>query len=259
MVDTPTITPTGKPCWSRDAAIGDYGGSLDKIASRTEGDAPYAWFVYRELSAMRGSAYAGYSALNTNTLVHCEHLALARMLAWANFRLPEQFRANCLPGTADQGLEYWAKVLAVPTKSSDQRWQVRQRCAAHYKAVTDASLSAIQTALSELLGDVYVDATFIEGGLLTTPPTQTYWPSINPGDPALDLGGGTWTSERSHLWVEVQQPAGMSDGEFIQLTQVQAFQLLDRMLPAYCSFTVSVGDGFDLDVDRLDYTGLTTS
>jgi hypothetical protein len=254
----PTANVSGKPCWSRDAAIGDYGGASDKVASSTEGAVPYVWSVYREICAMRGSAYVGHTSLQTNTLVHCENLALARLLAWANFRLPEQFRANCLPGTADQGLEYWATVLAVPTKSSDQRWQVRQRCAAHYRAVTDASLSAIQAALADLLGDVYLDASFIEGGLLSTPPTQTYWPGVNPGAPELDLGGGTWTSERSHLWVEVQQPAGMTDGEFIQLTRVQAFQLLDRMLPAFCTFTVSVGDGFTLDEDRLDFTGMTS-
>jgi hypothetical protein len=255
----PTTNVAGKPCWSREAAIGDYGGSIDKIASRTEGDAPYAWFVYREMSALRGSAYAGHGSLNTTTLVHCENLTLARMLAWQSFRLPEQFRANCLPGTAGQALEYWAVVLGVPTKATDQQWQVRQRCAAHYKATTDVSLSAIQVALQDLLGDLYVDASFIEGGALTTPPTQTYWPGINPGDSSLSLGGGAWSSERSHLWVEVTQPAGASDAEYIQLTRVQAFQLLDRMLPAYCGFTVSAGGGFILDESLLDFTGLTLS
>lgn len=257
MVDTPTITPTGKPCWSRLASIGDYGGSADKQSSETEGRAPYAWFVYRELSALRGTAYAGYSSLNTETLVHCEHLALARMLAWTWFRLPEQFRANCLPNTADQGLEYWATVLAVPTLASDERWQVRQRCAAHYRAVTEANLPAIQAALQTLLGDAYVDATFQEGASLASPPTLTFWPGVNPGDSTYDLGGGTWASERAHLFVEVIQPPGMSNADFGQLINVQAFQLLDRMLPAYCTFSVAFGGGFFLDISQLDFTGIT--
>jgi len=35
------------------------------------------------------------------------------------------------------------------------------------------------------------------------------------------------------------------------------FQLLDRMLPAKCTFNWTTGDGFILDVSQLDFTGLT--
>ncbi len=257
----PTADTTGKPCWSREASIGDYGGSTTKTASATEGSAPYAWFVYRELSAMRGSAYAGYTgAVNTTTLVHCEHLAMARMLAWVWFRLPEQYRANCLPGTADSGLEYWAEVLAIPTKASDQRWQVRQRAGAHYKAITEVNLPVIQSALLELLGStVYVDATFNSGVDLVTPPTITFWPGVNAGPSSYSLGGGCWASERSHLYVEVQRPSGMTDGDFNQLLNVQMFQLLDRLLPSHCTFGWSIGGGFILDISQLDFQGLTPS
>jgi hypothetical protein len=249
-----TITPTGKPCWSREAAIGDYGGDLNKEPSKTEGSTPYAWFVYRERRAMRGSAFSQQIG---GTLVHCENLATARLFAWVFFRKPEQFRNDCLPGTSDQGLEYWATVLAIPTRPSDERWQVRQRAEAHYKAVTAVNLSTIQTALQDLLGDAYVDATFNEGASLASPPTLTFWPGVNPGDSSYSLGGGTWASERSHLYVEVTQPAGMSDADFSQLINVQAFQLLDRMLPAFCTFSVSLGGGFHLDLDQLDFVGIT--
>jgi hypothetical protein len=51
----------------------------------------------------------------------------------------------------------------------------------------------------------------------------------------------------------------MSIGEYSQLINVQAFQLLDRLLPSFCTFTLSEGGGFDLDIDSLDYTGLTSS
>lgn len=250
-----SMIPAGKPAWSRTAAIGDYGGAPDKRASETEGTTPYAWLVYCELRNMRGSAY---SKRLGGTLVHSENLALARVLAHQNFRRPEMFACNAQqPATADEGLPYWVKVLGIPTVPTDQKWQIRHRCAVHFKASAELNLPTIRAALQDLLGDVYVDATFIEGSDLANPPTQTFWPDINPGDPATSLGGGAWSSERSHLWVEIQQPPGMSIGDYSQLVNVQATQLLDRLLPAYCTFTLSEGGGFDLDEDLLDYTGLT--
>lgn len=252
----PTIVPTGSPTWSRDCAVGDYGGDPNKRASSTEGSIPYAWFCYREIQAMRGSAYSQHVG---GTLVHCENLATARLMAWWGWRMPETLRANSLPGSSDAALDYWTQVLAVPTRPSDRKWQIRQRCAAHYKAITSANLDTIQTAVSELLGDVYVESYFSFGGELSTPPALTYWPPT-PGPSEFSLGGGTWASERSRLTVVTQIPPGMSLGEYRQLADVQLFQLLNRLLPAYCTFGWTVGgDGFYLDVSELDLTGLTTS
>lgn len=254
---TATIVPSGNPCWSREAAIGDYGGDLAKRASSTEGDAPYAWYCYRELQAMRGSAY---SQRVGGTLVHCENLATARLMAWWGWRMPEQLQANSLPASADDGLEYWVEVLGVPSRPSDQKWQLRQRCAAHYKAILSSNLAAIQTAVGELLGDVYVDSFFTFGVALSTPPPFTLWRGGTPGPPSMSLGGGAWLSERSRLTVAVQIPPGMPLGEFGQLVNVQLFHLLHRMLPAYCTFGWTVGStGFLLDISHLDLTGLTPS
>jgi hypothetical protein len=251
-VTTVTTRPTGKPAWSREAAIGDYGGSTDKRDSATEGTMPYAWAVYRELIAMKGSAYSS----QTGTLVHCQNLAKSRLLGFTCFRVPEMLRANALPASADDGLDYWIEVLGVPRKPTDQKWQLRQRCAVHYKAVTSVTLEDIKSRLAELMGDAFVDASFSEGTSLTSPPTLTYWPGINPGDPKYDLGGGTWLSERSHLHVETQRPPGMNDADYIQLTRVQGFQYLDRALPAWCTFNIADTGGFVLDVSQLDFTGL---
>jgi hypothetical protein len=253
---TPT-TPTGYPAWSRDAAIGDYGGDPNKVASKTEGDAPYAWWVYRMLQGMRGSAY---SQRVGGTLVHCENLATARLMAWWGWRMPEKLRANSLPGSADDGLAYWVKVLGVPTRASDRKWQIRQRCAAHHKAILSVDLSTVQVAISELMGDAYVESFFTYGGDLSTPPALTYWPGENAGPAEFSLGGGAWISERSRLTVVTRIPPGMSLGEYRQLADVQLFQLLHRMLPAHCTFGWTVGgDGFFLDIDSLDLTGLTPS
>ncbi len=252
-----TSTATGNPAWSRDAAIGDYGGDPQKRGSSTEGDAPYAWFVYRELQAMRGSAY---SQRVGGTLVHCENLATARLMAWWCFRMPEKLRANSLPGSADDALPYWVEVLGVPARASDKKWQTRQRCAAHHKAILSVNLDAIQTAVSELLGDVYVDSSFTFGAALSTPPVITFWPGENPGPVAFSLGTGAWISERSRFTVVTQIPPGVPLGEYRQLVDVQLFQLLHRMLPSHCTFGWTVSsDGFFLDLSPLDLTGLTPS
>jgi hypothetical protein len=257
MAEVATIKPTGTPTWAREASIGDYGGDPNKRSSKTEGDAPYAWFVYRELQAMRGSAY---SQRVGGTLVHCENLATARLMAWWGWRMPEKLQANSIAASADEGLAYHVKVMAIPARASDPRWQLRQRAAAHSKAVISVNLNAIQTALRDLLGAVYVDSFFNYGTLLSSPPVMTFWPGVNPGPAAYSLGGGAWTSERSRFTVVVQIPPGVPLADFRQLVDVQLFQLLHRMLPSHATFGWTVGsDGFYLDTDPLDLTGLTPS
>lgn len=247
-----TCTPTGYPAWSRIANIGDYGGSPDKRASETEGDTTYAYAVYRELQAQRGSAYTKA----TGTLVHVEHIALARTLAATFFQLPEKLRANATPGRSDERLEYWATVLGIPFNGR-QRWQVRQECAAHYIAAKGPTRANVRDAVSTLLGDAFVELYTTEGTTLSSPPDPTYWPGVNPGTATYDLGGGTWRSVRGTLFVQVQQPSGMTDGDFDNLINVQMFQLLDRILPAWASFAWgTTSDGFYLEDSELSFAAL---
>jgi hypothetical protein len=42
-----------------------------------------------------------------------------------------------------------------------------------------------------------------------------------------------------------------------QLVNVQLFQLLDRMLPSYCTFSAALGGGFIVGISQLDFTGVT--
>lgn len=258
-----TCNPTGSPAWTREGAIGDYGGATDKRASETEGTTPYAATVYRELQAQRGSAYSK----DTGNLVHVENLALARTLSAVWFRLPERYRANALPHTSDERLEYWATVLGIPF-SGVPRWRVRQLCAAHYRATLGPTLDNVTQAVSALLGDAFVQVSTTVGTDLDNPPDPTKWPGVNPGgdatalsDPAV-AGQGSWFSTRCHLVVEMTQPSGMSDAEFINLRDVQLTGLLDRMLPAWATFGgVILGPGFlltDPTFGRLSYQGLRT-
>src|ERR1041384_1219880 len=100
---TGIANPTGSPAWTREAAIGDYGGDPGKRACKTESVVPFAYQVYRELQAQRGSAY---SARTSGTLVHAENLALARLFAAIFFRHPEKLRANAVPSGSDERLSY---------------------------------------------------------------------------------------------------------------------------------------------------------
>jgi hypothetical protein len=252
MTTLATCVPTGLPAWSRVADIGDYGGADDKRASETEGDSPYTVAVYRDLQNMRGSAYTKKSG----TVVHAENLALARTIAAVGFRKPEQLRANAVPLTSGERLDYWVKVLGLPTRLNEQRWQLRQRAAAHYHAVVGPTRANVEAAVQELLGDVFVALYVNEGTDLATPPDPTFWPGINPGSSDDNLGGGAWNSIRCHVYVEVMQPSGMTIDEFLNITEVQLFQLLDRMLPAWATFSWFHGDGFELDQDLLDFDSL---
>lgn len=250
-----TCVPFGLPVWSREAAIGDYDGHPDKRASTTEGDVPYAYSVYQELRAMRGSAYTQ----KAGSLVHCENLAIARMHAAICLRAPEKVRANATPGRSDEKLEYWVEVLKIPVSDRDQRWQIRARAAAHYKSANGPTLANVTTAVQDLLGDAFVEVIQTTGLTLSAPPTATFWPGINPGASAYDLGGGAWFSERGRLLISVQQPPGMSQDEFLQLMNVQLFALLDPMLPCWATWDWAILDDTDflLDISAMDLDGLT--
>jgi hypothetical protein len=252
-----STVPTGQPVWSREAAIGDYDGSLTKEDNVTEATIPYAGQWYRELHAMRGSAYTQKPL----TLVDAENIAIARMSAAVWSRTPEKIRANATPLRCDEKLEYWVAVLGLPNRLGEQRWQLRDRAAAHYKAVNGPTLQNVIASLDSLLGEALVDVTHQEGVDLATPPTQTFWPVINPGDASYSLGKGAWMSERCHVYVETAIPSGMSDGDFLHLMNVEMFTLLDSMLPVWATFgwagTSGSGSGFFLDISRLDFDGLT--
>jgi hypothetical protein len=232
-------------------AIGDYGGDLEKEDSDTEGRAPYAAYILRELQEQRGTAYT----TTPGRLVDVENVALARFLAATGPRTAEKLRANATPARSDERLPYWQQFLAVPSKPGEPKWRLRQKVAAHYRSSEGPTRNAVVAELQAVLGDVYVDATWEEGATLSAPPSPTYWPTINPG-PDDGLGGGTWLSTRAHLFVEVTIPAGMTTGEFLTIVNVDMQTALDRTLPAWATFDWALGsDGFLVSADETDPDG----
>lgn len=233
--------------WGSRRDIGLYGGDLEKTDCATE-TIPYAAQWYREIRATRGSAYTKQPL----TIVDFENVAIARMMAASFSRNSEKLVANSLPSGADEKLEYWAEVLAIPRKPDDPHWLVRQRAATHYRAAIGPTLENVTSALEALLGDAFVQIHVYEGTDLDNPPSPTLWVGGVLSGSDLSIGGLTWLSRRAHLRIEVQQPPGVSLPEFLQLMNVQMFQLLDRMLPAWVTWNYSQGsDGFVVGVDLI--------
>lgn len=248
------VTVAVGPGITVDRRIGHYDGATDKEDSPTEGKTPYAWIWYREFEGALGTAFTK----TQSGLVHAKKIALARM--WAALdRLREKYSANAKPGTNDEVLGHWVRLLNVRLLGDDTLQEVRQRAAVRLKAGRGPTMTRVDEAVSELLGAAFVKVWRRYGTDLDTPPAQTYWPGVNPGPTDYSLGGGAWLSERSHLVIEVSRSAGLSDTQFLRLANVDLYRLLDELLPATSTFDWATGltDGFLLDISDLDFGGLT--
>jgi hypothetical protein len=203
---------------------------------------------------MRGSAFS----IEDLSFVHAENMAIARSEA-ARTRAAEKLVTNSLPGTSDEKLGSWAEAQGVQILATDTRHDVRQRCAAKYEVATGNAKPDVDAAIETLLGAAFVKSWRQEGTDLANPPLITWWPGVNPGAVEFDLGGGAWLSERAHLVIEVDQPDDMTDQEFLELLNLHLFKLINPLLPAWMTadWALFPLDGFHLDVDDLDYHGLT--
>lgn len=251
MATAGDIELIGEPAWSRKRRIGHYGGALDKRACTTE-RAPYAHTWWRSLQTYRGSAYTK----TAGTLVDVENVAIARLFAGLS-RTAEKLQCNANPLTAYERLGYWVEVQAVPVLPEDTHQDIRVRCAAKYGSAQGPTEYAIDTAVEKLLGPNLVRTWRFRGNDLADPaavaPIPTYWPGVNPGPSDHDLGGGTWSSPRCKLTVEVRQLPGQSDREWKQLARRALTDLLDRELDSHATFTAGTGVGFTVGLSRLGY------
>lgn len=240
--------------WDRSRRIGHYDGATDKTNATRE-TVPYAWLWYNEYTGAMGSGFTKA----TSGLVHAMKLALSRMEC-AVQRGAEKMNANSHPDSCDDLLGEWVSILKVRIRGDETRHEVRQRCAAKFKAVLGNSPSNIDEVVSSLLGAYFQANLRTTGASLAVPPPTTAWPGISPGGPAYDLGGGTWYSERSHLTVSVSGPSDINDAAFRELFNVELYNELDRDLPAWMTFNGAINastTGFLLDISHLDFTGLT--
>lgn len=240
-----------RPLFGRAPRIGDYDGALDKDDTRTE-RIPYAWVWYQEYESMLGSGFA----TERTTHVHVRKLALARCEA-AVTRAAEKLGTNQIPGTSDDALGDWVRLLRVPLRGTENRQEIRQLCADSFEISKGNDKASVDEAIEALLGDSLLAIVRQYGSDLANPPAYTLWPGVNPGPSEFDLGGGTWLSERSFIIVQVEKPSAQEESEFLFTMNVRLFRLLDDLLPAWATFGWATGtDGFILDVSEVDYDGL---
>lgn len=238
-------------CSTRKFRIDDYDGALDKENCRTE-ETPYAWAQYQDLTSGLGD---GFTTERTGVL-HARKMAIARQLGEAD-RINERTTANALPATAHASLGDWVKIMRLRVSGDTPMHQIRQRVAAQFEAAKGNSITDVDAACAAILGPMFVQVHRIGTDDLTDEPAPTYWPAGSAGPVDYDIGGGTWLTVRSHIVVEIQDPPDIRDPAFQELQQ-NLYRMLDDLMPAWCTFSLAViGDGFTLDVDQLDYQGLT--
>lgn len=218
--------------WGPTRSIGDYGGSLTKKDDLLEHPVPYAAQIYTDLKLQSGSAYTQSAA----SFVHAKNLARARMWSAVGWRLPDKFKNNAFgPQKSDEGLEYWSRVFGISRRANETKQALRNRLAIHKKPGVGATYDNLVDEVSGLIGDAFVGITLNFDDQFETPPTNTYWPVINPGPATFNIGGGAWLSERQQIIINAQQPPGMPAGEFQQLMNVELFELVDRLIPIWCT------------------------
>jgi hypothetical protein len=246
------VNVTGPATWERRSAIGDYDAALDKTDSDTEGVTPYAWAIYRELVAARGSAYT----TSKTSYLHVENIVFARQMA-ALLRASEKVDCQSRPGQADETVDDWAYILDVMRTSEDPTWMVRQRCETQFRLATSPTRTNVEQACSDMLGQAYVGINRVNCDDYDNPPADTYW-NMNPVSwGGIDLGTGEWTSPIASIHVELAAVSNCDQETYNSLTRVHLPRMLQRMLPSWVTFSASIGDGFRLDVSMMDYEGFS--
>lgn len=254
-----TLTLTGR---FEPRRIGHYGAALDKKDTVTE-QVPFAYWYYRELQAGRGSAF---QRRTDNLYVHGENFAIARACAFQH-RQSEALSANSTARTAFARLPRYQRDFALPYREGETTQELRQRAAAFEEAPRRNDRAIIEGQLETLLGRLLVKVWwFDQSTALSASPTPTFWPGVNPGPTAYDLGGGAWMSARAHVVVEVLPPSDVELRRYLELLNGDMFRLLSDRLPDDMTFDWSVGlsaedgqagDGFLLDISDMDFVGMT--
>lgn len=208
---------------------------------------------YSELQGALGSAYFQQDTLAP--IVQVFVLAITRQLAAIDGCITRLENQNT-PLHASDSLRQWAERLDVSIAPDDKPHEVRAKCLAKYRAANGPTISVVENSLETILGNAFVQLT-------TADPDGyfTYWPVINPGNPDNNLGetaddnvgDGTWQSINAcHLVIQVQQPSSLNDDDFLYLLNVDMYNLLDILLPAWVTWDWCINDpedGFILGSD----------
>jgi hypothetical protein len=230
----------------RNASIEDYGGSIIKENSKTEGESPYAAAYLSDFETARGSMY------KRNGLLLVENLALARALQCAR-RLVEQYSCGAVPVLSSGfRLRRWAEWQGVYSSESTEA-KLQARCAAHALLLAGGIESSLEKICSLVLGTAFVGLERYAGDPdwdYPSLPAPTNWEE-NPGAGDMDLGEGVWLSWNGHVKVKVQTIPGLTRDQLESLCQRELAPLLDVALPGTATFSWGRVGGFILGSSRL--------
>lgn len=217
-------------------------GGYHPGAERYGGGKPRLRYIHESLLAQRGTAY---DTTPTST-VWTEDMATARGLdeAWSTNARLGHIRDPMRMSTGI--LARWERILALFPKPTATEYERRLAVAAKFARFGQPfNTSRLMTQAQLLLG-----TTFVALVLNTVATATTFWPGGTPG--GQDNG---WYSTVAHIRFQVQQPAGMLDGDFYDtVNSVNAF--MDGEAPAWVTWewyrldSVQGTIGFFLDSPR---------
>lgn len=233
-------------------------GGLTPWPLRFGGGVPRMQSIVSSLQAARGQLYS----TSATSAVYVENNAIARAIDrdgyGCNERLANQFYPETTTSLAKLGPGYvgvgllarWESIFGiVPAPQASDPVRRAPVVAAWQRLVGYNNAQGLLDVVSGVLTPYGI---FV--GVVTFGPTTgavSYWPAApNPvPDPNIPT---PWMSTISHIDIQVQQPAGMLEGEFLSLV-AQAMASLDGLLPVWVTFdwftvdTVAGVNGFYLD------------
>lgn len=191
---------------------------------RTGGGKPVAQTILESLNAAR--AQRSDLTIDPDGAMYAENLGIARALAGAwsgNQRLANQWD----PHRMTDFLPRWESILKVFPFATDTDMDRRDRIAIRFsRFAVSGTQGRLYEELQNRLGDVFVSIAY-------TDPVDAvvHW----PGD-SSDTDDLPWYSTVCRLLILVQQPTGMSDGEFYE--RVKAVnEVLDAISPSIITWT----------------------
>jgi len=214
-------------------SLGAYGAHERKKDSKKEGKATYAWLWFQYFSSALGSAYD----TRPGTVVTWGNAAKARAFGTSQ-RISEMLAASATPDGSDAKLDMWSAVLGVP-QAGRTRAELRADCEELGRFPETPTHAFLAAGISRILGreGTLVSITS-DKGTIAAPPTGTYGPGFETGDPDYDMGEGVWASPRGHLIITVQPRYGLTLADMLNKVNRPLAFFLDRVIRATSTWEV---------------------
>lgn len=247
--------------------------------------------VATQLAMVRAARPDALISQDATSDVEIENRAIARLLAAGlnaverqtvqrdPRRLSDARRLVTFPDGTQQRLnliERWERILAIRPRTNATPQSRRAAILAALVGTTSVRRASVETAMAGIFGDWYIglgenDLADVDyPGKAPAGTVTAFWPTAQAALPDTfhdaEFPGRysptyPWRSGLCHIAILFQPPAG-TDPALINAARDRAFRLLDSMLPAWMSATVSQlapgqsGGGFILGVSYLGLTAL---